>query len=982
MPGVDRARIRSSGMGSMVWFIGLVVFLFLQVAPVKAAAAPKRILALYWYNKDFPSNSAFDRSFQAALKSAPAGSIEYYTEYLESDRFPGEKQSETLRDYLRQKYASRSIDVVVAVSDVPLDFLLKYRDTLFTQTPIVFVAIKRPAANKPSGPGLTGIVMGSGYKKTLELALKLHPGTKQVFIISGTLNHDKEYETLCREELQGFDSGVSINYFTDLSVYDLIFRTKRLPERSLVLYIWQQLQNKEGQLLESADVLNAIAPSTTAPIYGVANWQVGRGVIGGYLRTFEANGTRAGEIALRIANGARAQDIPIEPAKTVPIFDWGELHRWGLKESALPPGSIVLNRQPTLWNSYKWYIVGGLCLFVAQTSLMVGLLWQRANRRKAEAELALTYDRLRLAVDAGNAVGWDLDVKTGHNRWFGDLRTMFGIPSDTFSGRAEDFYRRVHQEDQEFVRNAVTAARNSHGPYTAEFRVVRDDQALRWITARGKFYYRNNGEAERMVGMALDITDRKLAEEVRFRHAAIVESSPDAIISKNPDGVILSWNAGAQRLFGYSKAEVIGQPIRILIPADREDEENYILSRLRSGECIEQYETTRITKARTTIEVSLTISPIRDGIGKTIGYATIARDITERRRAEAAVRESEERFRLVANTAPVMIWTTGTDKLCNYVNKPWLDFTGRTLEQELGSGWAEGIHSEDVVNCLRTYTEAFDKREQFEMQYRVRRLDGEYRWVFDIGVPRFNHDGSFAGYIGSCLDVTERKRAEEALSTIGRRLIEAHEEERTWIGRELHDDINQRLALLAVELDQWKKGNSGTNFSEHLSHAKTRIMEISKDLQSLSHRLHSSKLDYLGLTTAARSFCKELAEKAKVEVQFNHSAVPSTMPKEVSLCLFRVLQEALQNAVKYSGARTFQVDLRGTSGGIELVVSDDGKGFDEQEALSHHGLGLISMRERMQMVHGMLKVKTGAGVGTTILARVPLQVAELRAKAG
>jgi PAS domain S-box-containing protein len=664
------------------------------------------------------------------------------------------------------------------------------------------------------------------------------------------------------------------------------------------------------------------------------------------------------------------------------MFDWRALRRWGLSESHFPPGSVVLNREPTLWDSYKWYIVGGVFLLLAQTSLILGLSWQRATRRKAERELALTYDRLRLAVEAGKSVGWDWDIKTGQDQWFGDLQNMFGIASDTFTGRVEEFHRRIHPEDRERVWSAVSDARKNHTPYAAEFRVVRVDQSVRWVAARGKFYYRNNGDAERMMGMAVDITDRKLAEEVRFRHTAIVESSPDAIISKNLDGVILSWNSGAQRLFGYSETEAIGQAITILTPSDRPDEENHILDRLLDGECIEQFETTRITKAGKTIEVSLTISPIRDGTGKIAGCATIARDITERRRAEAAVRESEERFRLVANTAPVMIWMAGTDKLCHYFNKPWLDFTGRTFEQELGNGWTQGIHSEDVVDCLKTYTEAFDKREQFEMQYRIRRHDGEYRWIIDIGVPRLNEEGSFAGYIGSCIDVTERKRAEEALSTIGRRLIEAHEEERTWIGRELHDDINQRLALLAIELDLWSKQNSGSKFSEHLNHARSRITELSSDVQVLSHRLHSSKLDILGLTVAARSFCKELSDNAKVEVRFSPSAVPATLPHEVSLCLFRVLQEALQNATKHSGVRVFHVNLRGSPDGLELTVSDDGIGFDEHEGFSRQGLGLISMRERLQMVDGVLEIRTYPGGGTTVSARVPLQKVQQQSKAG
>jgi PAS domain S-box-containing protein len=151
---------------------------------------------------------------------------------------------------------------------------------------------------------------------------------------------------------------------------------------------------------------------------------------------------------------------------------------------------------------------------------------------------------------------------------------------------------------------------------------------------------------------------------------------------------------------------------------------------------------------------------------KRIGHAkkqAVSRDITESKRVEEALRESEERFRLVANSAPVMIWMSGTDKLCTYVNEPWLDFTGRSHEEELGNGWAEGVHPEDSEECLKIYAKAFDSRKPFEMRYRHRRHDGEYRWILDKGVPRFNPDGSFAGYIGSCIDVTERRLAAEAV---------------------------------------------------------------------------------------------------------------------------------------------------------------------------------------------------------------------------
>jgi PAS domain S-box-containing protein len=228
---------------------------------------------------------------------------------------------------------------------------------------------------------------------------------------------------------------------------------------------------------------------------------------------------------------------------------------------------------------------------------------------------------------------------------------------------------------------------------------------------------------------------------------------------------------------------------------------------LRTGERIEHYETCRLSKDGRRIDVSITVSPIRNAEGRIIGALNIGRDITARKRAEAALREREESFRVIADTAPVMIWMSGIDKLCTFFNQGWLEFTGRSFESELGNGWAEGVHPEDLRGCLETYTRAFDRREPFSMEYRLRRYDGEYRWVLDQGAPIFKANGSFAGYIGSGIDVTGRKLAEEALSRVSQRLIEAHEEERTRIARELHDDINQRIGLLAANLDHLKQNS-------------------------------------------------------------------------------------------------------------------------------------------------------------------------------
>ncbi|HZZ15590.1 MAG TPA: MASE1 domain-containing protein [Candidatus Sulfotelmatobacter sp.] len=357
-----------------------------------------------------------------------------------------------------------------------------------------------------------------------------------------------------------------------------------------------------------------------------------------------------------------------------------------------------------------------------------------------------------------------------------------------------------------------------------------------------------------------------------------------------------------------------------------------------------------------------------------IPFMVLAALAEEHQHSVYLIRESEERFRRVANTAPIMIWMSGTDKLFTYFNEPWLNFTGRPLPTELGNGWAEGVHAEDLKRCLETYSEAFEQRQSFEMEYRLRRYDGEYRWIFDIGVPRFNPDSNFSGYIGSCLDITDRKLAAEALASVGRRLIEAHEEERTWIARELHDDIAQRIALLAAELDRYNHQPPDSEVDMHQFRQQTgqRVADLGKDVQALSHRLHSSNLEYLGLVTAAKGFCRELSEQRKVRIEFKYVNIPEAIPKEVSLCLFRVLQEALQNAIKHSADQNFTVEVCGTKKGISLIVSDSGIGFNWQDAMNSQGLGLISMRERLRLVDGELSIQSEPDRGTTVLARVPL----------
>jgi PAS domain S-box-containing protein len=348
------------------------------------------------------------------------------------------------------------------------------------------------------------------------------------------------------------------------------------------------------------------------------------------------------------------------------------------------------------------------------------------------------------------------------------------------------------------------------------------------------------------------------------------------------------------------------------------------------------------------------------------------------RKADLRLRESEKRFRLMADTAPALIWMCDKEGKVTYFNDRLINFIGRDAAAGRGDAWSAFIHPDDVQSVQAANKRALVQQHEFSKEYRLRRLDGLYRWMLDIAAPRVNGDGAFTGFVGSAADITDQKLAQEALEKIGGKLIEAQEEERGRIARELHDDICQRLALLSMELEQANRGTNGSGASAKIEEIRTHCAQIAVDVQALSHKLHSSKLEYLGLAAAIRSFCREFSQQYNVGVQFDDEDVPSYLPYDISLSLFRVTQEALQNAQKYSGVDHFFVSLRGSTNEVRLEVSDSGSGFDIEKAKFDRGLGLVSMQERVHLVHGTFAIESMANSGTKIIASVPL-VPEMKA---
>ena len=551
----------------------------------------------------------------------------------------------------------------------------------------------------------------------------------------------------------------------------------------------------------------------------------------------------------------------------------------------------------------------------------------------------------------------------------------------------KDFQAVTYPEDLPKSMEKLNHALAGRGNFPRlEKRYLRKDGIIRWAEVSASLVRSARGEPQNFVTYVLDITDRKQTEAAfrasEIAKGAILESLKSPLAVVRPTGEIAmvntAWDqfgrdngAGGEQKTGIG-ANYLAECKRASAAGSLAAEKAYIGIRDVLARRLESFELEYLCDCPTAKHwFQMTAVPLETPEG---GAVMIHRDVTALKEAEMAARESESRFRHVADNAPVMIWMSGLDKLCTYFNRTWLDFTGQPLDIEIGNGWTRGVHSEDLKRCMGTYTSAFERRQPFQMEYRLRRHDGEYRWLFDTGVPRFHSDGSFAGYIGSCVDVSDRKQAEEAMASVSGRLIEAQEKERSRIARELHDDVSQRLAVLSWSLHELQKElppDAPAGLSQKLAGTLNKASEISNDVRVLSHHLHSSQLDMMGLAAAMESFCQEFAEQQKVEIDFTHGDIPQDLPRDVSLCLFRILQEGLHNAVKYSGVQRFEARLQPVSGGIQLVIRDSGMGFDVQAAMKEQGIGLISMRERVSLVKGTLSIVSKPLKGTEIKVRVP-----------
>jgi len=690
-----------------------------------------RVLVLYEQGLGTPAVSLADREIRDVLEEQSSYHIDFYTEYMDTILFSDSVSQGRFREWYIQKYQHYRPDVIIAFGPTPIQFMVESHNKYFHDVPVVIGgSFQEPTDNLKRDSQFTGTWLVPEPAKTLDVAMQFQPDIKRVVVVNGTSLFDRQVENMIRKSLQRYEDRMQFIYLSDLTMPSLLAQVRDTPSHTIILFGSVSQDATGHHFFEATQSLPMVISAANAPVFTMADVLVGQGSVGGYVLSYAGQGRIAAEIALRILRGEKPRDISFKKATGVYVFDWRAFKRWGLKEDALPAGSVLLDRQPTLWDVYGRYILGGILLLVAESVLILQLLRQRARKRAAEGHLRESEDKLRLILD----------------------------------------------------------------------------------------------------------------------------STAEAIYGIDLEGRCTFCNPACLRALGYEHVdELLGKDMHHLLHHTRGDG-----TPLPAEEC-------RILRV------------MRTGEGVYVDDEVLWR-------------------------------ANGTSFPAGYFCYP------QRREQEV------------------------------------------------------------VGAVVAFVDITQRRLSEAALASVSGKLIEAQEQERSRIARELHDDIGQRLALLAIELAQLQQRlPNSSELPGRIGQLQKSTSEIAADIQSLSHELHSSRLQYLGIAAAMRGFCKEFGEQQKVEIEFETHDLPIPLSPDISLCLFRVLQEAVHNSAKYSGVRHFEVRLWGTQDEIHLTVSDSGSGFDIEEAKASRGLGLISMEERLKILQGTLLIESQLQRGTTIHASVPLR---------
>jgi PAS domain S-box-containing protein len=497
-------------------------------------------------------------------------------------------------------------------------------------------------------------------------------------------------------------------------------------------------------------------------------------------------------------------------------------------------------------------------------------------------------------------------------------------------------------------------------------------------------------------GMAIDITEWKETEMAAALLAAVVESSADAVISMTLAGTVMSWNAAAEKLYGYAASEAIGRSIELVVPIEHRAAEQRIRDKLAQGERIEHYESVRCRKDGRSVDVSIALSPIRDKNNALIGFSKIARDVSARKQTEHALRRSEEQFRLLAETAPCFVWTAAAEGHVQYANRQWVDYTGVEPSHSTSEWLPLVVHSDDVLRAATAWSRALQTGEPYEVEARIRRRDGEYRWFAIRAVPLHGADGTVSTWFGITVDINDQKELTENL-----RQADRHKDEfLATLGHELRNPLAPiRHSIEVLRMREFAPAEHEEVLArmERQVHHLVRLVDDLLQISRVSRgriELRPERTDLRSIVNSAVDTSRPLIDAARHNLALGLPVEP-LMVKADAVRVAQMVSNLLNNASKFtSPGGNIWLEAHAEGRDAVITVRDDGIGISAETlprvfemftqghaapgTAAHDGLGIgLALVRILADLHGgsVTAASAGLGKGSQFLLRLPIVAA-------
>lgn len=610
-----------------------------------------------------------------------------------------------------------------------------------------------------------------------------------------------------------------------------------------------------------------------------------------------------------------------------------------------------------------------------------GTLEDVTEQVTARKKLEESQEKLNIVIDASELGTWELDLVTRAVAYSDRYLEILGHKKGEVLTHPE-IVKHLHPDDLIIRERAFKEAFDT-GTLFYQSRIIWNDGSIHWIEGRGRVFYNDEHKPVKMMGTVRDITESRFREESMARMAAIVQSSSDAIISKDLNGIITSWNAAAEQIFGYTEKEMIGQSLLKLIPPDRSNEEASILLQIRSGERVNHFETKRITKNNEILDVSLTISPIRGTDGNIIGASKIARDITSQKEAQRLITASEQKFRVLADSMPQFVWTGDAAGNLNYFNQAVYQYSGLSKEQIKKEGWLQIVHPEDRAANVEAWIHAVQTGTDFIFEHRFGRHNGEYRWQLSRAIPQRDAAGNIQMWVGTSTDIQEIKEQDQQKDFFI-----------SMASHELKTPVTSVKGYIQLLQSAYAKSEDAL--------LKKSLAVIDKQIVTLTNLigdlLDVSKIKSGSLVLNKQDFeiTEMISETASQIQQVNpdHHISFSGKPALVFADRERISQvliNLLTNAVKYSPnskdiiIKNFieddQVVVSVHDSGIGISKTDQEKIFErfyrvegkDEKTYPGFGIGLFISSEIVQRHQGKISVSSEPGKGSVFYFSIPLK---------